>query len=330
MANIVLINKCNLSCCYCFAKDLLNSEFMYFSMENFVKAVNFIKTRKNERIGIVGGEPTIHPNFAEFMEVIYNDNLISNCIIFTNGIEIDKYIDILGHQKFRLLINCNNPQNIGKLYNKLESNLQQIDKIKKTKFTLGINLYSPFMDYSYIFDLLKLTNRHSLRFSVSISNNDKQNCTNIIDYYKQFNNILLNFYNDCLKNEIIPFFDCCSVPICATSTEIKKVQLKIISLMKKLNYKFPIFGNDCSSFIDILPNLHAVRSICFPYYKSVPISDFNSIDLIKEYFYNEIEKYKPFLLVQEKCKTCKYIEKCHICISHKINEFMACKKREPN
>ena len=62
MANLFLTRKCNLKCPYCFADEFVNKENEEYTMENFHKAINFIKTMPDERVGFIGGEPTLHPS----------------------------------------------------------------------------------------------------------------------------------------------------------------------------------------------------------------------------------------------------------------------------
>ncbi|MBQ9246625.1 radical SAM protein [bacterium] len=329
MANIVVTNKCNLKCPYCFASEVVQQETEMFTVENFIKALNFIKTRKNERVGLVGGEPTIHSKFGDFTKIIQNDNEITNCIIYTNGIELAKYIEIIKHDKFTLLLNCNAPYNIGNLYNKLEETITILAKEKKNRFNLGINIYKPDMDYSYIFDLLKLSKTNYLRYSISISNAEKAQSSNKLDYYRKFIPIITNFYKDCLKRDIIPSLDCNGIPICLTNNEIKQLQLEIFNIVKEKRTYCQIIGNPCPPSVDILPDLTAVRSICFPYNKSVPIYDFRIIDMLTEYFINEIDSNFKSLFISEECKTCKYKQKeiCGVCPTFAINEFYEIKKQ---
>ena len=323
MPNLVLTNKCNLNCSYCFAKELTNREVQSFTIENFIKALNFIKTGNNQKIGIVGGEPLLHSKFADFIDILNNDEEINNCTIYTNGVELHKYIDILGSSKFGILINCNLPDNIGNLYTKLENSLKLLSKSNKKEFTLGINIYSLTMDYSFIFELLKIVNQHKLRFSISISNKEKQNCSDVLKHLKQFNPILLNFYNDCIKNKIVPYLDCGGIPICIMTDELKKAQLKIIEMRQKYNSYLNIFGNPCNLQVDILPDLTAIRAICYPNYEKVSISDFKSINSLMNYFYNNIDIYHKLLFASDNCRTCKYrlLGQCNLCFSFTANKF---------
>ena len=327
MANVVLTNKCNLKCKYCFAQELTKGAAQYFSAENFRKAIKFIKTgAENERLGIVGGEPTIHPYFGEFIEIINEDKEIKNCIIFTNGIELDKYIDILkSDEKFSLLINCNSPYDIGNLYNKLENNIKLLAKSGKKRYTLGINIYSTQMDWEYIFDLLEITKQHNVRASISVLNKEKIKCHDVIKHLKGYRDTIINFCNDCVKNEIVPGFECSSVIPCIADDEFYRVQFKLIELSKRYKLEHSnIFCGECDSQVDILPDLTSVRSICYPYYKKHPIRNFRTVNHLRNYFKYEVDNYLPLLHVSKRCKDCEYKinGQCNICPGYTMKNFM--------
>ena len=113
MANIFLTRKCNLKCPYCFADEFVNKENEEFTLENFKKVVDFIKTDGIGRIGLIGGEPTIYSHFREAIEILNADEKINEVVIYTNGLNLDKYLDILGNEKICFLINCNSASDIG-------------------------------------------------------------------------------------------------------------------------------------------------------------------------------------------------------------------------
>ena len=128
MANIFLTRKCNLNCSYCFADEFVNKANEEITIDNFKTALQFIKTHKDEKVGLIGGEPTLHSAFAEILDILNSDDDITSYVIFTNGIELDKFIDRITNEKVGLLINCNSPENIGPKYEKLKSNINLLMK----------------------------------------------------------------------------------------------------------------------------------------------------------------------------------------------------------
>ena len=72
MPNIAFINYCNLSCPYCFANEFIEEKKQLISEEQLKKILNFLKLNKQNqaKIGIIGGEPTLHPDFKKLLLLI--------------------------------------------------------------------------------------------------------------------------------------------------------------------------------------------------------------------------------------------------------------------
>ena len=122
MANIILTNKCNQRCPYCFADDLLSSNTMDITIEDFKLAIDLLLKAGEQKIGLLGGEPMLHPNFRDIIGYVISKDIFS--VIFTNGRFIDKYFDILSNPKVILLVNIASSKQIGDTnYSKLIENL---------------------------------------------------------------------------------------------------------------------------------------------------------------------------------------------------------------
>lgn len=108
MANIVLTTYCNLHCPYCFADKMIKQEdIKNIDLVQFKKILNWLDG--DGRIGLIGGEPTLHPQFKEILEIISNYNQDTEFILFTNGIYLEQYIPFLP-KNLSILINLNQPQ----------------------------------------------------------------------------------------------------------------------------------------------------------------------------------------------------------------------------
>ena len=106
MANIMITDVCNLHCPYCFANEFVNHARNDIEVDNFKKALEFILTNPTERVGLIGGEPTTHPNFKELLKILVEDKRVTNVVLFTNGVFMEPYIEILTNPKFHILVNC--------------------------------------------------------------------------------------------------------------------------------------------------------------------------------------------------------------------------------
>ena len=171
MANIAITNYCNLKCPYCFADEMIQENKENISLEQFNEILQWLSQTPEERLGIIGGEPTIHPYFSDILKEIntFCRNNSSSAIIFTNGINLDKYVHEIG-DGVNLLINYNNPANMSsEQLNQLTQSLNHIYLLNwfKGRATLGVNLYLECNDYSYIWDACEKYQAIELRVSVT-------------------------------------------------------------------------------------------------------------------------------------------------------------------
>ena len=79
-----ITDQCNLNCSYCYYKPSHSKDFTKeLKLQNFI--LKKISTIPNEiNISILGGEPTLHPNFYEIIETLYNMKNITKILIITN------------------------------------------------------------------------------------------------------------------------------------------------------------------------------------------------------------------------------------------------------
>jgi radical SAM protein with 4Fe4S-binding SPASM domain len=76
---LVITSKCNNSCSFCYYKK--RSEEM--SLETIKKYVELLNKIKPKKIILIGGEPTLHPNFVDIVELFYKNNF--NISVVSNG-----------------------------------------------------------------------------------------------------------------------------------------------------------------------------------------------------------------------------------------------------
>ena len=307
MANIMLTYRCNLKCPYCFANEFVNHSKYDISMENYMAALNFLKTSGNTHIGLIGGEPTLHDKFREILEVLLEDEPIESVTIYTNGIRMDTCLEFLNNKKFTLLINCNSPYDIGEQqFLKLRDNLDQIFRIEEIwkRVNLGINLYQNDLDFSYIIELLKRYNLHRVRMSVTVPNLDEEKKANPLEYLRGRKDYILKFILDCAENDIAPYYDCNVIPKCIwTDADMKKIE----AVIKKFKLKNTNLRGDysfCRPVIDILPNLMAVRCFGTSDFTKVSIHDFKCLTDLQNYYVNLVDCKITSCMKDDSCKGC--------------------------
>jgi hypothetical protein len=330
MANINITNVCNRKCPYCFAEEFTlcaAKEFMTF--ENFKKAVDFVASVKGERVGILGGEPTLHPEFELFMEYVLNHPGVSQVTLFTNGSHPEYIKRYLSSPKFGCLVNCNSPKDLGDTdYQSLVDGLKDVfsDGIYSKNVNVGLNVYSPEIDYSFIVDICKLIKRDSLRLALAIPMNAYENEYDPLRMFYYAKPTLLSLFEKLLDAGVMPHFDCNLVSPCVWSAEETNFIRKFQELPSAAAHGFNLLtGNTCCPVIDISPDLTAVRCFGMSRDHKVNITDFNNVNDLRAYFSTLTDSYKFAVSTHENCDKCnsRMMQKCTCgCLAFKSKKII--------
>lgn len=333
MANIMMTDVCNLRCPYCFANEFVNKDKNEISFENFKKAANFILgDGSTHTVGLIGGEPTIHSHFDEFVRYLIGDARVKKIIVYTNGICIDQYWDVICHPKVCLLVNCNSPSDIGqKNYERLCRNLETLfcQKMQKEKVTLGINMYKPGFEYQYILDLLKKYNFHHVRVSITVPNLSDTRNTDAWPYFYAMKPSVLEFFHKLFQNNIVPNFDCNKIPSClVTAKEIAEFRPylrnpEVMKYYRASNLSTPRVI--CSPVTDITQDLKAVRCFGLSEYSKQNIESFKTITDLRNFYTCNFDAYAFNTTYNKDCIGC-YARKTLTCnggcLAFKVNDIM--------
>lgn len=295
MANIAINNYCNLQCPYCFANRYITEEEMQsITMEQLEYILEFLGRSSVGRVGIIGGEPTLHPNFSQIITRVaeFCKEHNTHCSIFSNGIQLHKFARLIT-DNVTCLVNVNSPEVIGESNWKLL--IKSLDRIKLCSglenINLGVNLYSTLTDYGFIFDLALNYCKDHIRVSYvaptcSFSKVDKD------EYYTNAKQIFLPFVDRAIKEGVRVKLDCNHIPRCYfTEEELQKVDSIVDG-----------FHDYCEPVIDITPEFKATA--CFGAYELFDLSKFENIHQVERYL-----RYKKLYPLSEsnctgKCNTC--------------------------
>jgi len=92
---ITLTHDCTRNCVFCIDKN--RGKNLQISTENFIKALKFAKEQGMTDIILTGGEPTLHPDFIGFCQLVkcYGFKLIviTNCDLKDIIYRADRYVD---------------------------------------------------------------------------------------------------------------------------------------------------------------------------------------------------------------------------------------------
>jgi len=142
---ISLVEKCNLRCTYCMPSEgvqLSPREELMSASEVFEIAKVFVSYGV-DKIRLTGGEPLLRKDFAEIVE--YLSSLPVSLAITTNGVLLDRYIDVLkkaGFNKLNISLDTLNPDRFKglTLRDQFHRVMKNIDLAIKEGFNVKLNV----------------------------------------------------------------------------------------------------------------------------------------------------------------------------------------------
>lgn len=136
--NVSIISACNNNCEYCFQKDY-HKENKMLTLEELDEIFNW--GRFEERIGLLGGEPTLHP---DIIEIVKRARKVSHVCVFTNLLCKTELLDELSDiVDISYLVNTTSRDDLKDLfYKNAELLYSKIDYLKKNhiSFSFGLTL----------------------------------------------------------------------------------------------------------------------------------------------------------------------------------------------
>ena len=327
MPNIMLTYRCNLKCPYCFANEFVNKESTDISLEAFDKACEFLTRDAPAYIGLIGGEPTLHRDFRTILQRIINNKLIQECVVYTNGLELNRFVHELTTPKFRMLVNCNSPKVTGQAaYQRLVQNLDSFIQVyyMGDRINLGINYYDDNMDYSYILELLKRYDLHRVRLSLTVPDFGNEEHPEALDSFLKRKEGLLKLLHVFDDHGIVPYYDCNKPPYCIWNDEEKAWLNSYVEKYGVKESNLIGFQSVCYPVMDILPTLEVVRCFGMSTFEKVHIDDFLSITDIAAYFLSRIDSEAYRIAGSASCNDCYHRVTRHClagCIGYKSEKI---------
>jgi MoaA/NifB/PqqE/SkfB family radical SAM enzyme len=209
--HILLNQSCNLSCDYCFAKILLNKKQMSF--ENFKVILEFLKNNMDSMLHLIGGEPTLHPKFREFVSYALNNYPhLTKISIITNGSFQSSLFDGLNLSKFLFSVNVTDRIRTPAL-------LKNLLFIKKNtnELHICINIRDISFDFDSYLSFLKEIRPHKVYLNITLPQEDNKNVF-LITSDPNFKRKFVLFTKDILSMGISIGQDCFT-PCCYFDSE---------------------------------------------------------------------------------------------------------------
>lgn len=306
--NILVTTVCNRRCPYCFAVSRVSNaptkigaerESTFITKENFSRALAFAAGHEPV-VGILGGEPSLHPDFANLIELTWAAGLDAK--IFTNGTWPEKTVaaveNLAGRttKNLRLIVNTNHPDITpdaeAVAQNRLFSRLAE-------HCSLSFNIHSLKQDLDFLVDIiLKHGLMRDIRLGIAAPLAEQTSeFIPVADYPKTAPLIML-LAERCDANDIHVGFDCGFTLCMFTAEQLGQLRLWGAD-----------FKASCGPVIDIGIDLTAWA--CFPLAtlsKSVSIDEFRDSRELGRYFDDFFAPLYNTGALQE-CVGCKHLRR---------------------
>lgn len=137
MTNLLVTTACNAGCEFCFARSLMGSaRAEHMPLRRFERVLEMIRDCDGAEVRLVGGEPTLHPDFPELATMAESRGL--RLTVLSNGLMPDATVDRLARlaeDRCSVLINCN-----GALHGADPQRLHQVLARLGPKIVLGFTI----------------------------------------------------------------------------------------------------------------------------------------------------------------------------------------------
>jgi radical SAM protein with 4Fe4S-binding SPASM domain len=279
----------------------------HISLENLKTVLDFCKKSNQHHIGVLGGEPTLHPYFADAIGTIMKEGL--SFTLFSNGIirkEKDRlFLRDVDPKQCEIAININTEDFYGKAeYAVVKETLQSLhDKIQ-----LGFNIYREDFDATFLIELIneyRLQRRIRLGIASPILGHNNQHVA--IDKHRTVAEQIVKFADQCDQSDISINFDCGFTLCSFTEGECGKLQYANSPLVAY-----------CAPVIDVAPDLTVWRCFATSALWNKNLNDFRNLEEIQQFFEKKFWKFQR-VGATGKCFRCKHLRRKQCgggCLAH--------------
>lgn len=301
MPNIMINSYCNLKCPYCFAdNEITDCSTKNMSVEDFKKIIKWHKDNGIEIIRLIGGEPTLHPNFPEFLNEVLKDDFLQGVHIFSNmtfGENVkNSLINFSFEKRLSFLPNFNEENVIGEKYELVKKNIRNFGQLGTIE-CLGVNIYKNDYDFTEIINLANEIGALYIRWAIVTPNYKIDDSFNVKKYFNGYYDVLLRFFKICNENHLGLSQDCNSIPMCSFTDK----QLKNL-----LMHNPKLFAKDlaCDVVLDINPKMEIFRCFGLSDDYKTKFDENAHIDYYKEVISTNTRTIEEKILFDE-CKSCE-------------------------
>jgi organic radical activating enzyme len=305
--NLIITDRCNRNCAYCFAqlklskKESSEQRFRYMNAADFDYSLDFLEKAGTQTLQILGGEPTLHPEFINFVKKGLQRGL--KVIIFTNGLwpkEVSRFFESKVTENVNFVINVNEPR----YQSRQEQHKQSYTmNIMSGRGRCGFNVYERDFDLRFIKDYIeKYSLTKKIRLGLASPIFGKKNSFVDNADLKFIGARIIRQLSELEQSGIIGMLDC-GFPLCMFSE----------SDLGKLQIVTERFFSACAPVVDVGVDLEVWP--CFPLSSesfTTTLREYSTLKDLTAFFNEKLKAFRPFGSMDD-CFGCKFLERGQCC-----------------
>ncbi|AFA47471.1 radical SAM protein [Acetobacterium woodii] len=297
MLNLFITYQCNFNCDYCFIQGFGNEYPMVMDKKEFNKLCGWLEKHKVPTLGILGGEPTMHPDLVAMLEQLNEVGVAP--VLFTNGLFKKELRKPLAESVVNFVINYNDPSMYTtKQWQQLQENIKGL-KEQAARVSFSKNFSKGKISYDYILAAAAQYGISNIRYDISRPNPLTANNYFNLEDARELVSQILEFVRACEQQNIHTGLDCC-IPMCYFTEEA-------LDYMRHVSMKF---SGICHPSIDIQSDLSATYCIPMKNTNLADITEFNGEMEVLTYFNQQVREIRK-KASQEQCVSCdKFGRQC--------------------
>lgn len=293
MPNLMLTNWCNYKCSYCFGIDFMAPKIAKKNMskETFCNIITWLsKTPEHKVIHLMGGEPTLHPDFEWMVEYLlakdFHITVFSN--LATN--QAHGYAEKLANLPVTWVVNINPPLTWN---NVQKEKIMNALKVLKQKATITFNVMPDEDNNNWAIELIKECDlNRSIKIGFVLPTVTGSNFHLNDEQYDVVAKKVVELAQDAERESIRLEYEC-GVPTCIFTEE----QLGILWDTGST------FNSSCCSRLDISPNGEIIYCLPLATRHAIPFSEFSTYPDARNWFEMKLQHFRR-LGRTENCYKC--------------------------
>jgi sulfatase maturation enzyme AslB (radical SAM superfamily) len=313
--NILLTSKCNRRCPYCFAAERISHDSgasaenaattadnstgaappTFISARNFEYALSFVTPERRKVVGILGGEPSLHPRFVDLLDIAWKKGVRTK--IFTNGLWAKEKINAIRKKApqlgplLHMVVNVNHPDDTPSAERKQQARFLEA---LGPWCALSYNIYKADFDPLFLLDLIdEHKTKKEIRIAIAQPLANTENICVDLEDYPQMAPTIVDLVEKGDAQSVRVSFDCGFIMCMFTPAQIGKM------IMCSTHFVIR-----CAPVIDVGTDLSVWA--CFPLSTigaGVRLTDFENLPALRTHFRSVFSRlYETGAM--EKCVDC--------------------------